>query len=193
MNSIFAVICPSGRRIVGAGFMGLASLSALAGGWQTQILSVEPDPARRAMAIELGATHAIDSSAGDAVEQTRSLTDGRGADVSIDFVGNVPATTLAARLLRTRGRLVAAAGFLPQDHNMEIYLSAITIHHTPPAFSREPHEDWRRTIDAMARGRYPVQRLISHRFGLSRIQEAFETAMEGARLGYVKGIVVNDL
>ena len=40
-------------------------------------------------------------------------------------------------------------------------------------------EDARRAIEAVRRGAYPVDRLLSHTFPFSRIQEAFETATGG--------------
>ncbi len=127
------------------------------------------------------------------VTVVRDLTAGRGADVAIDFAGTEAATTLAARLLRTRGRLVAAAGCLPQDQNMEIYLRASTLHCALPAYSADPEDDWRRALEAIRSWRFPVDRLLTHRFALSDIQGAFETALQGSRVGYLKGIVVNDL
>lgn len=185
--------CGDTVAVVGCGFMGLAALAALGGGWQGQLVAVDPEPERRRLALELGATHAVDPGGEDAVSALRGLTGGRGADVAIDLVGNTPATTLAGRLLRTRGRLIAAAGYLPQDEGMELYLRALTLHCTPPAFSPDPADDWRRAVAAMESGRFPLARLLTHRFPLSGIQQAFETALEGAAVGYLKGIVVNDL
>ena len=72
-------------------------------------------------------------------------------------------------------------------------MSAITVHHAPPAFSPNQSDDWARAIAAMAAGRFPMQELVSHRFKLSEIQSALETASSGADKGYCKGIVVNDL
>lgn len=179
--------------VVGCGFMGLAAIAALGKGWAGQVVAVDTEPVRRALALELGATHAVDPLTEEAPATLQALTAGRGADVAIDLVGNVPATTLAARLLRTRGRLIAAAGYLPQDEGMALYLKALTLHCTPPSFSCDPGDDWRRTLAAMETGRFPLDRLLTHRFPLSGIQGAFETALQGAAAGYLKGVVVNDL
>ena len=64
---------------------------------------------------------------------------------------------------------------------------------TPPSFSTDPADDWRRTLEGMLAGRFPLERLLTHRFPLSGIEEAFETALQGAAVGYLKGIIVNDL
>ncbi len=162
--------------VVGCGFMGLAAIAALAG---VRVVAVETDAARRALAREFGAAAVIDPSAEDAVARMRDLTDGQGADAAIDFAGSQAATTLAAHLLRTRGRLAAAAGFLPLDNGWDVYMKALTIMNTPPMFSPDPADDWRRTIAAMAAGRYPLERLLTHRHPLRDMQAAFETALGG--------------
>lgn len=71
-------------------------------------------------------------------------------------------------------------GFTP-DAN--VYLNAISVHHVPPMFSPDEHDDFRRTIEAMEAGRFPLDQLVSHRFTLSNIQEAFETAARGGDAG----------
>jgi (R,R)-butanediol dehydrogenase/meso-butanediol dehydrogenase/diacetyl reductase len=178
--------------VVGCGFMGLAALAALAGGGVAQLVAVETDPGRQALARDCGATHVIDPTVGDAVAHMRALTDGQGADAAIDFAGSQTATTLAAHLLRTRGRLAAAAGFLPLDQHWDVYMKALTIMNTPPMFSPDPAGDWQRTIAAMAQGRYPLDRLLTHRFPLADIQRGFQISLTGDGGRYLKGIIVND-
>jgi len=179
--------------VVGCGFMGLSAIAALAHGWHRALIAVEIDAARRKLALDFGATHAIDPRAGDPLEQIRELTGGEGVHAVIDFANHQQVTNQAARLLRTRGRLIAASGYLPQDQGMELYARAITICATPPAFSPDGAADFRQTITMMANGRYPLQRLLTHRFPLSGIQQGFEQALNGCGGSYLKGIIVNDL
>ena len=175
--------------VVGCGFMGLGAVAALAGGWQRELIAVDLAAPRRRLALELGAARAMDPAACDVRTEILESTEGRGADVAIEFAGSPEAPAFAAKLLRPRGRLVLGGGQSVRDN---VYGSAITIRHAPPAFSPDQADDYRRAIDAMARGRYPVARLISHRFALSEIQQAFETASSDDP-DYVKGIVVNDV
>jgi len=175
--------------VVGCGFMGLSAIAGLSGGWQRELIAVDPVPERRALAGELGATQVIDPT-GDRLRDTvRDLTDGAGADVAVEFTGAVEAPSTAARLLRPRGRLVLGGGQSAQDN---IYATACSVHHVPPAFSVDESDDYRRAIAAMAQGRFPLPRLVSHRFKLSQIQQAFDTAASSG-VGYIKGIVVNDI
>jgi L-iditol 2-dehydrogenase len=178
--------------VAGCGFMGLAAVSVLAGTWKAKLIAVDPVESRRAMAFRFGATHAIGPAAGDVREQVLDLTDGRGADVAVEFAGYPKAVTSAARSLRRRGLLVLGGGHtVGSECSEDIYMSAITVHHAPPAFSPNQSGDWARAIAAMAAGRFPMQELVSHRFKLSEIQPAFESARDDP--GYIKGVVLNDI
>lgn len=180
--------------VVGCGFMGLATISLLARTWAKAVIAVDTAESRRALALELGATHAVDPAADDVRQRILDLTSGTGADVAVEFAGQPQAVTRAARSLRRRGRLVLAGGYSVGDaESARIYLDALTVHHAPPAFSPNQPDDWRRTIDTMAAGLFPLDRLLTHRFKLSALQDALETAACGASAGYLKGIVRNDL
>ena len=180
--------------VAGCGFMGLAVVSALAQNCLSRLIAVDPVESRRALALKLGATHALDPNADDVRHQVFDLTEDLGADVAVEFAGRPDAVTSAARSLRRRGRLVLGGGHtVGGEHGKDIYMGAITVHHVPPAFSPDQADDWRRAVDAMAAGRFPLDKLVTHRFKLSGIQEALETASAGVDAGYLKGIILNDL
>lgn len=68
----------------GVGHVGLQLLRELGSG--APIVAVDPNPLRRALAASLNADAVLDSTG--VVDAVRDLTDGRGADLVIDFVGN---------------------------------------------------------------------------------------------------------
>jgi NAD+-dependent secondary alcohol dehydrogenase Adh1 len=70
--------------IGGVGHVGLQLVRELGSG--ALVVAVDPSPQRRALAAGLGADVVLDS--GEVVDAVRDLTDGRGADLVIDFVGN---------------------------------------------------------------------------------------------------------
>ena len=119
-----------------------------------------------------------------------------GADAVIEFAGNAQAATMAANMVRTQGRLVVAGGRIPRADGQglydPLYINAFTTHYAPPMFSPDPAGDWRRTMESMARQRFPLDRLMTHVSGLSRIQAAFEAAASGDNGRYIKGIVVSE-
>lgn len=181
--------------VVGCGFMGLAAVADLAGSSVRDLIAVDASEARLKPAKACGATVVLNPTACDVSAEVRRLTGGRGADAVIEFAGNVRAATMAATLVRTRGRLIVAGGRIPQADGKglydSLYLGSFTTHYAPPMFSPDPADDWRRTIETMARQRYPLDRLLTHTHPLDQIQAAFETAASGDGGRYLKGIVVN--
>jgi threonine dehydrogenase-like Zn-dependent dehydrogenase len=88
--------------VLGAGPIGLMVLqeARLAGlGW---IGSLEPQPARRAAAADIGA-HATFATADEARDAVREVTNGEGADLVLDAVGVVETRRLAIELVRPGG------------------------------------------------------------------------------------------
>ena len=79
----------SALAVAGGGSVGLAAvLGGVVAGCST-IIVIEPHSSRRELALELGATHAIDPAAGGVTEQIRAIVP-RGLDNSIDTTG-IPA------------------------------------------------------------------------------------------------------
>ena len=72
--------------VLGAGGVGHVGLQLARELGSSRVLVVDPHPDRRKLAEELGADEALDSAG--VVEAVRDLTDGRGADLVLDFVGN---------------------------------------------------------------------------------------------------------
>ena len=69
----------------GAGAVGLAAIMAARVAGATTIVAVDVNPARLALALELGATHAINSRTSDPVAEIRQLTG--GADFTLECSG----------------------------------------------------------------------------------------------------------
>lgn len=66
---------------------------------------VDPSPAARTRALELGAEHAVDPATGDVADAVVEVTGG-GAHVGVDAVGAAATATASVRSLRRRGRHV---------------------------------------------------------------------------------------
>ena len=103
--------------VVGCGFMGLAAIAALHGGYPRELIAVDAFEHRRKIALELGATAAVDPAGDGVLEGLRRDK----ADVVIEFAGNCRAATAAATFVRTRGRLVVAGGRIPQADGGGLY------------------------------------------------------------------------
>ena len=178
--------------VVGLGFIGAvaARMAALAG---ARVIALGRRPWALDLARALGAsdTVALGERSRD-VARVRELTGGRMCDVAIEAVGLQEPLDLAAELLREQGRLVIA-GF-HQDGRRSVDLCSwnwkgfdiVNAHFRDPAVTVE---GMRVAADAVASGRLDVSALVTHRFGLERLGDAFE-AMRTRPDGFLKGVVV---
>src|SRR5690606_13019398 len=72
--------------IAGLGGVGLAAvLGALSGG-AASVIAADVNPYKRAIALQLGAHHAIDPAEGNAIEKVKDITNG-GVDIAFEFAG----------------------------------------------------------------------------------------------------------
>jgi threonine dehydrogenase-like Zn-dependent dehydrogenase len=182
----------SGENIVvfGVGIIGLGVVQALRASETKvgRIIAIDVSAPRLAMARELGATHAIDASAGDPVAQVGALCgwqSGYGVPeapdvhVVIDCAGYLrhmkgpPPLQSALDMLRpSGGRLICFGAF---EGRMELDLMPVihkqmAIHGSNGYGAGELDE----ALALMATGRVDRRKLISHRFPLERVGEAFE-------------------
>jgi NAD+-dependent secondary alcohol dehydrogenase Adh1 len=92
--------------IGGVGHVGLQLLRELGSG--ALMVAVDPNPLRRALAASLNADAVLDSV--EVVDAVRDLTDGRGADLVIDFVGTQQTHEDGAGML-AKGGTYSIVGF----------------------------------------------------------------------------------
>ncbi len=178
--------------IMGAGFMGLLVLAALRGSPAGLLIAADINEERLRLAREIGATHALRSDEPSFLDNMKDLTHGRGIDVAVEVVGLPEPAELAARALRKGGRpRYVLAGWHGQPgtftlRNWTTVGAEILCAH--PSYSLDPMEDLRRGVEALGRGVFPMERLVTHRFPLERVQEGLE-AMVGKTPGYIKGVI----
>ncbi|HEY0383060.1 MAG TPA: alcohol dehydrogenase catalytic domain-containing protein, partial [Candidatus Elarobacter sp.] len=97
----------SSVAVFGAGGVGLmALLGALAAG-AAQTIVVDPIASKRELALELGATAAIDPAAGDVPAQIAELLGAPGAEFAIEAAGSAPAFETAVASSAPGGTAVA--------------------------------------------------------------------------------------
>ncbi|MBF6236428.1 NAD(P)-dependent alcohol dehydrogenase [Nocardia otitidiscaviarum] len=89
--------------VFGAGAVGLSALMAAVAAGATDIVVVDRNRERLALATELGAAHAIDATSADSLEAVLDLTDGRGVDHAVESTGVLAVMNTAIRALAPRG------------------------------------------------------------------------------------------
>lgn len=92
----------SSIAVFGAGAVGLSAVMAAKVVGCSQIIAVDIKPSRLELAMELGATHLVDGSKTNAVEEIRSLT-GRGAHYSLECTSNPRVFRQAVECLQIPG------------------------------------------------------------------------------------------
>ena len=168
--------------VLGAGNIGLTSVAAARAMGAGKVLVTARHPHQAKMAMRLGADEALPSEADDLAERVEAATDGRGADLTLESVGGYTGTTLdqAIRLTRIQGRIVILGGFMepvtidlldPMEKEQSIIFSSCY------SFLDGKH-DYEIAIDQLASGRVFLDPMVTHRFPLERIGEAFETAYD---------------
>jgi len=174
--------------IIGAGQMGLTQImiSKLIGA--TTIVTEMMDW-RLELAEKYGADHVIDASKEDPVEAVKKITKGRMADGVVISVG-VPAAILQGmNMLGRNGRAVLFGG---ATLDTTITFNPNIIHYGDRALvgcSGGPSRG-QLSMDLIASGKIPVKDLISHRFKLEELPDAFEKINNNKLDRYLKGLVV---
>ena len=103
--------------VIGVGGLGHLAVQVLAARSPEVVIAVDPRESARALALRLGAHHAVASVAG-ARELVAELSQGTGADMVLDFVGAPGTMDAASQLMATGGALTvvgSAGGHLTVD------------------------------------------------------------------------------
>jgi L-iditol 2-dehydrogenase len=163
--------------IVGAGIMGLLHLAALRASGAVVVVS-EPDPSRRAKALEMGAHDAIDPTAEDYVEAVKRVSGGRGASVTYVCVGVPSAIELAVQAAAKRGVVSVYASVHPRGTLVQVDPNAF--HHKEVLLSgsvAQDHEDFLDAVWSIAHRTIDLAPLLSAVFPLEQLEQAFAAAV----------------
>lgn len=165
--------------VVGQGPMGQIWCAVLRNLGAREIIAVDPCESRLALSPRMGATACIGAHGAEVAEEVSQLTGGAMADIVIECVGHQDqAMRLCVDLLRRDGILLyfgVPDGDLDGVPWREVFMKNLTIHTTVnPSFAR----DFPLAMRWISEDRIDLTPLITHRFPLARIQEAFETFSE---------------
>lgn len=141
----------------------------------TTIIAVESVPARQDMSRRLGADHVVDFRACEPASEIIRLTDGRGVDVAIEALGTQATFETALRVLRPGGTL-SSLGVYSRDLNIPLAPFASGLADMTIVTTLYPggKERMRRLMSVLATGRLDLRPLVTHRFSLDRIEEAYD-------------------
>ncbi len=175
--------------IIGAGPVGLATIMAAGFYSPAEIIAIDLDDNRLAMAQQLGATAVVNNRDGQAYDRIMEMTGGNGVDVAIEVIGNPATCELAQQIIGPGGRM----------SNIGIYSKSVELH---------KHVLWTRNITIrmgvvntssipvllkmVKAGKLDPTRLISHHFDLDRIVEAYDMFKNAAQEQAIKIVLSNN-
>ena len=144
-----------------------------------RVIGVESNPWRAQRALALGATAVLDPGDADVRAQILALTRGRGVDYAIDCSGVPAAHRLCIDVTRRRGTVVfvgECSDETPLRISPDMLRKGLTLtgswHYNLPAAPR--------LMAQIAALGPQLDQLISHRFPLTQVQQAWETQVTGA-------------
>jgi threonine dehydrogenase-like Zn-dependent dehydrogenase len=158
--------------------LGPIGLCAVAGAklmGATNIIGVDTLPVRMEAARKLGADHVVDFASADPVAEIMRLTDGRGVDVAIEALGTQGTFQSALRVLRPGGTLSSLGVYsgdlvIPAD----AFSAGLGDNRIVTSLCPGGKERMRRLISVIDSGRVDLGAMVTHRFSLDRIEEAYE-------------------
>lgn len=194
VNIVRAASPPLGDSVavIGCGFMGLLCIAGLKMSGAFECIAVDLVDERLEWAQKLGATRTLNPKRDSIVECINDMTSGRGVDVVVEITGNMKGFRLAMEIVRQRGKVLIPSLYgrpEPMDAGFQLMLKSPTIHSTHPWYSEDSVRDLSLGVEALARGVFPIEQLVTHEFRLEDINQAFNTLVYPDP-GYLKGIVI---
>lgn len=178
--------------IIGAGFMGnlVQKLVTLQGPRRLIVADTRPDALERA--LQLGATHVVDVTKESLPDAVKSLTNGKGADASFEATGAQAPLTMLGDVTRMSGKVVIVGYHQGEPRQIPLgYWNWMAFQILNAHFREETTilRGMRIGMRLLTSGRLSLEDLVTHRFQLSEIGQAFRTAHEKPE-GFVKSTVV---
>ncbi len=168
--------------VFGCGGVGDAAVAGARLAGAAKVIAVDLDARKLEQARQFGATDVVDASSTDPVEAIRALTDGNGADVCIEAVGNPKVFEQAFYARDLAGTLVQVG--VP-DPAMRIELPMIDFFgrggRLKPSWYGDclPSRDFPMLIDLYLQGRLDLDRFVSETIGLDDVEAAFGRMQDG--------------
>lgn len=172
--------------IVGAGPIGMGCLLTAQLYSPSQIIMIDLDENRLAMAKELGATDIINSAKEDAISRVLELTKGRGVDCSIEAVGVEATWNICQHIVKAGGHL-ANVGVHGKSVNFsleKLWIKNLTI--TTGLVNANTTS---MLMKSCCSSKIPMDRLVTHHFAFAEMEKAYDVFKHAADEKAMKVII----
>lgn len=180
--------------VFGLGGVGLNVVDGAQLAGAKQIIGVDANPAKEAIARKFGLTHFINArQTDDVIAAIRALTGGAGADYAFECVGNNTLGPQALEATRMEwGTLVQIGACPPGRDALSVPVSSVLSGRTVTGsfFGKsKPRSDIAKMLDWYSQGKLHSDQLVSHRLPLERINDGFKMMERGES---IRAVVVFD-
>ena len=172
--------------VIGTGMIGLLLVQALRAADCENIIAVDIDDDKLALARKLGAHVILRSDKSDVAAEVLKLTDNRGADIAFEVVGIEQTVNLAISSLRKGAQLTLVGNLSP---TVQIPLQAIVTREISINGSCASCGEYPACLDMMATGTMDVDTLMSAQAPLSEGASWFKRLQDGEK-GLMKVILI---
>jgi S-(hydroxymethyl)mycothiol dehydrogenase len=168
--------------VFGCGGVGDAAIAAARLAGARRIIAVDLDARKLAWARDFGATDVVDASKEDPVEAVRALTEGNGADVVIEAVGN-PEVFRQAFFARDLAGTLVQVGVPNPTMTLEVPMIEFFGRGgaLKPSWYGDclPSRDFPLLVDHHLHGRFDLGAFVTERIGLDGVEDAFHKMERG--------------
>lgn len=167
--------------VFGTGGIGLCAIAAAAIAGCTPIIAVDIVREKLDLARRMGATHSIDASHGNPVEEIAKTCPG-GTDFAVEATGKPDVMRQTLQVVRSQGGIAVIVGNARHGEHLEIDPSQLNqgkqLRGTWGG-DNIPDRDFPRYLKLLKAGRLDLEPLKSTIFGLTRINEALDEMETG--------------
>lgn len=187
--------------VVGCGFMGLMTIAGLSHSGAKNIVALDIQDERLDLAIKFGATHTINPMKNNLKKEMLTLTGNKGFDVVVEITGSLKGLKTATSIVKYadllgpegRGKILIPSVYGREETwdpeiGYELMFRSPILHSTHPGYSENYMKTAEDAVRAYKTGIFPIGDMITHKFKLEEINEAFEL-LESNDPTYLKGII----
>jgi Zn-dependent alcohol dehydrogenase len=168
--------------VFGAGGVGLNVVQGAALAGAEKIIAVDLLDNKLAFARQFGATHTVNASAGNPVEQVRALTGGKGVDYAFEVIG-LPATMRQAFDCLAKRGVAVVIGVAPMTTEVSVPVMSLVFEEkvlTGSLYgSSAPRIDIPKLIDLYRAGKLRIDELLTRTYPFEEINEAYAALERG--------------
>ena len=174
--------------IVGGGPIGLAALLTAQFYSPADIIVVDVDDNRLAVAKRFGATKVVNNIDGKAAGQVMALTDNRGVDVAIEAIG-IPSSFDVCQAIVTAGGHIANIGV--HGKPVQLNLDKLWAHNITLTTGLVDTVTTPMLLKTVLSGKVHPKQLITHHFALNEVMQAYNTFGNAMKERALKVIMTN--